>query len=171
MGVLNYLPVVNFIAIVIILIILLIGLFKKKDSFNNVPSGYDNLLLSDSDGNLIPFSLSTLQTDIKGMINTAIEQFQDKIQITRLVNELTSDFVRKSNIQNMINASLTPYVKNTDLTNKLANYVRNNQGIYLTAPGAGNDPLIVGSRTSDPVKRSRSDQTQDTLRKFTIQTA
>ena len=155
MGVLNYLPVINFIAIVIIIIILLIGIFKKKDSFNNVPSGYDNLLLSDSDGNLIPFSLSTLQTDVQEMINASLTSYVKKTDL--------ANYVKKTD--------LTPYVKNTDLTTKLKDYIKNNQGIYLTAPGAGNYPVIVGDRISDPVKRGRPDQVQDELRKFTIRTA
>lgn len=63
-------PIVNLIAIIILFILY----FTKKntENFTGAPSGYTDLLVSDPDGNLDTFSLSTLETDIDTKITAAI---------------------------------------------------------------------------------------------------
>lgn len=62
--------IVNLIAIVILFILFFTK--NNKENFTGAPSGYTDLLVSDPDGNLDTFSLSTLETDINTKISTAI---------------------------------------------------------------------------------------------------
>lgn len=62
--------IVNLIAIVILFILFFTK--NNKENFTGAPSGYTDLLVSDPDGNLDTFSLSTLETDIDTKITNAI---------------------------------------------------------------------------------------------------
>ena len=62
--------VINFILILVLYIVVFTK--SSKEMFTGTPSGYTNLLVSDSDGNLDTFSLSTLESDIDAKISTNV---------------------------------------------------------------------------------------------------
>jgi len=71
------LSVINFIAIVVLYIIVLTR--NSKEKFTGAPSGYTNLLVSDPDGNLDTFSLSTLENDIDAKITALQTSLETRI--------------------------------------------------------------------------------------------
>jgi len=73
--------IINLIAIVILFIIFFTK--TKNENFTGAPSGYTNLLVSDSDGNLDTFSMDTLKTDIQTMINDSLEPYETSSNISK----------------------------------------------------------------------------------------
>lgn len=169
----NIICIINLIAIVVLFILF----FRNKKEnlfFENEPSGYVNMLVSDADGNLTTFSMNTLNNDIQSMINKSLEPYLTATEISNNYynkNAIENNYYNKNYINNNYYNRTT---MNGSYYNKNyidSNLIKNSQGIYLTAPGAGNNPVIVGDRIGDPLKRGTTGQIQDTLRKFTIQTA
>ena len=65
----NIICIINLIAIAILFILFFT---KNKESFTGAPSGYTNLLVSDSDGNLNTFSMEKLETNINNLADARI---------------------------------------------------------------------------------------------------
>lgn len=103
---------VNLIAIVIFFILF----FNKnnKENFAGVPPSYTNLLVSDPDGNLDTFSLTTLETDIDKKIDTKIDT-----KISDVVNSLDTQIrqIHQKFENYATNASLTNVVRKGDPIN------------------------------------------------------
>lgn len=72
--------IVNLIAIIILFILFFTK--NNKENFTGAPSGYTDLLVSDPDGNLDTFSLTTLETDIDTKITDAITKNNTSIAST-----------------------------------------------------------------------------------------
>lgn len=68
----NIICIINLIAIVVLFILFFM---KNKESFTGAPSGYTNLLVSDSDGNLNTYSTDTLKSAIQTMIDTSLQPY------------------------------------------------------------------------------------------------
>ena len=104
-------PIVNLIAIIILFILH----FTKKntENFTGVPSGYTNLLVSDPDGNLDTYSLSTLQTNINTQITNALNNY---VTTTTLSNgyQPKGDYVTTNDLNNYVTTNyLNNYVTTT----------------------------------------------------------
>ena len=122
---------INLIAIVILFILFFTK--NNKENFTGVPPSYTNLLVSDSDGNLDTFSLTTLETDIDKKIDT---------KISDAVNSLDTQI-------RQIHQKFENYATNASLTNVVRKGAPIN--IRYGGPGGGACRTLVGSAGGDTI--------------------
>ena len=80
--------------VLLVIIGTIIYFYKLNESFSNVPTGYNSMIVSDSNGNLTNFSLSDLETDIDS-------------KISALKDEVKQDYQPKGNYQSAGNYALS----------------------------------------------------------------
>ena len=114
--------IVNLIAIITLFILFFTK--NNKENFTGVPSGYTNLLVSDPDGNLDTFSLSTLEADIDA-------------KISALHGEITTELSKKQAVGNYQPAGNYQAAGDYALKSDLNNYYKYGDPSFLTAM-AGN---------------------------------
>ena len=73
--------IVNLIAIISLFILFFTK--NNKENFTGAPSGYTNLLVSDTDGNLDTFAMDTLKTDIQTMIDDSLKSYMTSSNISK----------------------------------------------------------------------------------------
>ena len=98
----NIITIINFIGIVVLFILF----FTKSstETFKNAPSGYTNLLVSDSEGNLDTFSTAVLEADIDTKISTALKSYTNTVDLQKVYatkSELRKGYQPKGNYATM----------------------------------------------------------------------
>ena len=106
----DVISIVNLVAIVILYILFFTK--NSKENFTGAPSGYTNLLVSDDDGNLNTFSMSTLENDI----DSKIQSLSDTINATLTGYQTKGDYVTTSTLTNGYQTK-GDYVTTSTLTN------------------------------------------------------
>jgi hypothetical protein len=92
---------VNLIAIVILFILFFTK--NNKENFTGVPPSYTNLLVSDSDGNLDTFSLTTLETDIDKKIDTKISDAVNSLDTQiRQIHQKFENYATNASLTNVV---------------------------------------------------------------------
>ena len=110
--------IVNLIAIITLFILFFTK--NNKEKFTGAPSGYTNLLVSDPDGNLDTFSLSTLEADIDA-------------KISALRGEITTELSKKQAVGNYQPAGNYQVAGDYALKSDLNNYYKYGDPTFLTS--------------------------------------
>ena len=98
--------IVNLIAIITLFILFFTK--NNKENFTGAPSGYTNLLVSDPDGNLDTYSLSTLEADIDAKISALRSEITTELSKKQAVGnyqpagnyQAAGDYALKSDLNN-----------------------------------------------------------------------
>lgn len=116
--------IVGIVVIVVIIGSIIYKLYKSKESFSGAPAGYENMIITDDDGNLSTFAMSTLQTDIQSMINNSLNNSLNNYyiksetdnKIANLQDQINTIRNRLDNVyaKSVLDAKLDEYVKYDD---------------------------------------------------------
>jgi hypothetical protein len=99
---------INLIAIVILFILFFTK--NNKENFTGVPPSYTNLLVSDSDGNLDTFSLTTLENDIDTKIREALTLYTNTEDLQANYQPV-GDYALKTDLDNYLKLGTEYYQK------------------------------------------------------------
>jgi flagellar basal body-associated protein FliL len=129
--------IINLIAIVILFILFFTK--TKKENFTGAPSGYTNLLVSDSDGNLDTFSMDTLKTDIQTMIDDSLKSYMTSSNISKdyaTKDDLTKNYIDVTKLRTAL-VNYQPKGSYVKIGDEIALQSKRDagSGIYLYAEG------------------------------------
>lgn len=154
--------IINLIAIVIIFILMF---RRNKESFTGAPTGYNNLLVSDTEGNLNTFSMDKLKTDIDTIISSKISPLNTLLKTHETwIDSNTTKIAENTNMINAIHDQEIPALQTSvqeipALKTSVQKCIKGDQKIYINTlngdPGQyGFGRLFVGRRKNDHVLRT-----------------